>query len=79
MPLEGQLQDTVFSLEILISCKSKKQTISRSSTEVEYRAMANASLELTWLHSRMKILVITDISVDILTQNIDKPKIYQNL
>ena len=30
-------------------CAKKQHTISRSSTEVEYRAMANTAAELTWM------------------------------
>lgn len=45
-----------------ISWKSKKQTtISKSSSEAEYRAMAHATAELTWLVRLLEELGITDL------------------
>ena len=40
---------TFLGQNIISWCAKKQPTISRSSTEVEYRAMANSAAELTWL------------------------------
>jgi len=47
-------------------CAKKQHTISRSSTEAEYRAMANTTAELTWLAFILKDLRITLSSPHIL-------------
>ncbi|XP_038687471.1 uncharacterized mitochondrial protein AtMg00810-like [Tripterygium wilfordii] len=48
--------------DALIGWKSKKQkTVSRSSAEVEYRAMASAVSEMSWIHNLLKELQIKAI------------------
>lgn len=48
----------------LISWSAKKQSIvSRSSTEAEYRALANATAELTWLQQLLKDMHISVSSI----------------
>ncbi|XP_071688998.1 secreted RxLR effector protein 161-like [Rutidosis leptorrhynchoides] len=49
----------IFLGHSFVSCKTKKQvTISRSSTEAEYRSMASATCELIWLTYMLKDLGI---------------------
>lgn len=45
-----------------ISWKSKKQgTVSRSSSEAEYRAMASTTVEVTWIVRLLEELSITNL------------------
>jgi hypothetical protein len=49
----------VFIGDAIVSWKSKKQqTVSRSSAESEYRAMASTCCEVTWLFSLLKDLQV---------------------
>ncbi|GJR57150.1 retrovirus-related pol polyprotein from transposon RE1 [Tanacetum coccineum] len=61
----------IFLGSSLISWQSKKQTVvSRSSTEAEYRALADCTCEITWLLSLMKDLqIITSTPVPIYCDN----------
>ncbi|KAH9679450.1 retrovirus-related pol polyprotein from transposon RE1 [Citrus sinensis] len=65
----------------LISWSSKKQSIvTRSSAESEYRALASASAEITWLQSLFKELEIECISVPtIWCDNISATELAKNL
>lgn len=52
---EGGLQEYVFLGANLISLSSKKEpTVPRSSSEGEYRAMANTATKLTWIFFLLK-------------------------
>ena len=49
----------VFFGSILISWSSRKQpTVSRSSTEAEYKALANGTAKVTWIQSLLKELQV---------------------
>jgi hypothetical protein len=52
--IEGQ-QEVIFLGSNLISWNARKQaTISRSSAEVEYKAIANATTEIMWIQTLLK-------------------------
>lgn len=61
----------VFFGSSLISWKCKKQgTVSRSSAEAEYRAMANSSCEISWLIALLQELHVSIVSpVDLFCDN----------
>jgi hypothetical protein len=49
----------VFLSPNLISwCEKKQKTVSRSSTEVEYRAMADATAEIMWVQAVLQELCV---------------------
>ncbi|XP_028064205.1 uncharacterized protein LOC114267364 [Camellia sinensis] len=57
----------VFIGSNLISWSAKKQpTVSRSSTEAEYRSLAHATAELSWLHMLLHDLSISSVLAPIL-------------
>ncbi|XP_072084388.1 secreted RxLR effector protein 161-like [Arachis hypogaea] len=64
----------------LISWKSKKQpVVSRSSTEVEYRAMANAVYEVVWLTNLLRFMDITIDSAMFFCDNLSSIQLVSNL
>ena len=56
--LEGVVRELVIFLDgNLVSWSSRKQpTVSRSSTEAEYKTLANGTAEATWIQSVLKEL-----------------------
>ncbi|XP_055960787.1 uncharacterized mitochondrial protein AtMg00810-like [Mercurialis annua] len=57
---------TYLGSNIISWCAKKQHTISRSSTEAEYRAMAHTTAELTWLTYLLQDLRILPVSSPIL-------------
>ncbi|GFS35873.1 hypothetical protein Acr_00g0042610 [Actinidia rufa] len=68
-----------FLSDSLISWRSKKQSVvARSSTEVEYRALADATSELLWLHWLIQDLGIDSPSVTLHCDNHNAIQIAHN-
>lgn len=57
---------TFLGKNVISWCAKKQHTISRSSTEAEYRAMANTAAELTWLTYILKDLGFSHFSPPVL-------------
>lgn len=51
------LQVVLLSILDIISCRARKQTtVSRSSTEAEYKSLADATAEVIWIQAVLKEL-----------------------
>jgi hypothetical protein len=48
-----------FGSNLILWCAKKQPTVSRSSTEAEYKAMTNATAELMWLQTLLKEIQIS--------------------
>ncbi|GJW51134.1 uncharacterized mitochondrial protein-like protein [Tanacetum coccineum] len=71
----------IFLSSSLISWQSKKQNVvSRSSTEAEYKALADTTCEITWLkYLLQEVRVQTSTSVPIMCDNISSIALASNL
>lgn len=62
--IEDKSLDTVYTWEKnpVSWCSKKQSTISRSSTEAEYRSVANATVDIMWIESLLSELRIKTIN-----------------
>jgi hypothetical protein len=61
--IEDQLMDLQFLSEIILWHAKKQATVSRSSTESEYKALANATAEVMWIQTLLKELKVASLPV----------------